>query len=210
MLRCAAADGAVYCFVLRGLILHYRHDTDLCTIFNIGRNLCPCPVTIEVEGYLTLCQIRTVRSVVRCERVILINIVLSQKIEGVQQRCKSLVGSQIYGTSLQVIDELGSRLHRAVLLLIHLCEVMSCKAPVLHVQCHRRLHTVLNELLQQSCQIIHVRYRRRIPLFAEGILDRGLIVDQATALDAEREAVKLAIYRYAVGLTTVCCPGLIA
>ena len=87
---------------------------------------------------------------------------------------------------------------------------MSSKSIVLHVQCYRILHAVLNELLQQNCQIIHVRYRRRIPLFAEGLLDRSLIVNQATALDAEREAVKLAIYRYTVGLTTVCCPRLIA
>ena len=210
MLRCAAADGAVYCFVLRGLILHYRHDTDLCTIFNIGRNLCPCPVTIEINSYFTFCKVCAVRSVVCCKRVILIDIVLSQKIEGIHQSCKSLVGHQIYVTGLQIIDELGGRLHRAVLLLIYLCEVMSCKSPVLHIQCCRILHAVFNKLLQQSCQVIHVRYRRRIPLFAESLLNRGLIVDQATALDAEREAVKLAIYRYAVGLTTVCCPGLIA
>ena len=65
------------------LILHYRHDTDLCTVFNIGRNLCPCPVTIEINSYFTFCKVCAVRSVVRCERVILIDIVLSQKVEGI-------------------------------------------------------------------------------------------------------------------------------
>jgi len=88
---------------------------------------------------------------------------------------------------------------------------MSCIAPVFLVQSYRTFHPVFHQFFQQRFEVIHVCYRRRIPVFSQRIFDGCLVVDHTSALDTEREAVQVSVGTGDTVLcTTVCCPGFVA
>ena len=197
----AAADellvGAVAAVVGNG---HHAHV--LAVVIGIDDG--PVPVAAEHEGDLALCQLLLSHFALRGDGGILCVVVLAKDIKGIHHIVEFLVFDQLDGAVLDAGDE-GVGI---VVLLIDLGDEVAGQGPVFLHDTDRALHTALLALLDDGLEIIGGLDGGGVKVLAGRVLDGVGIVDDAAGLDADREAIDLAVN--GDGLCGVCHPVLVA